>query len=217
MNGGLFAPLTALFGVTDEQAMWRVQMEDDPRAFGLLVERWEPDIQRLCARVSGSQDKGRDLAQEAFARLYARRKDYSPSGKFSCYLQRIALNICYDDLRRIQRRRETSLEDLDPESGALYGEPAAWGPTPGEAVEELDRAEHVRRALLRLPEVYRSVIVLRHYEDLKFREIGDVLGIPEGTVKSRMAEGLSQLHGLLAQAMGQEGSKRKQRGETILL
>ena len=55
----------------------------------------------------------------------------------------------------------------------------------------------VRRALLRLPEPYRAVVVLRHYEGLKFREIADVLGVPEGTAKSRMAEALTQLDHLL--------------------
>jgi RNA polymerase sigma-70 factor (ECF subfamily) len=60
-----------------------------------------------------------------------------------------------------------------------------------------ETADRIRAALLSIPETYRSVVVLRHYEDLKFREIGDVLGIPEGTVKSRMAEGLTQLARLL--------------------
>ncbi len=58
---------------------------------------------------------------------------------------------------------------------------------------EGERAEEVRGAMLELPEHYRTVLVLRHYEGLKFGEIGQVLGIPEGTVKSRMAEGLTQL------------------------
>ena len=56
-----------------------------------------------------------------------------------------------------------------------------------------ETSERVRAALMKIPETYRSVLILRHYEDLKFREIGEVLGIPEGTVKSRMAEGLTQL------------------------
>ena len=66
-----------------------------------------------------------------------------------------------------------------------------------EALQALERAEHVRRALLKLPEHYRSVVVLRHYEGLRFHEIAEVLGIPEGTVKSRMFEGLSRLGVLL--------------------
>jgi RNA polymerase sigma-70 factor (ECF subfamily) len=68
---------------------------------------------------------------------------------------------------------------------------------PDISLVEDERAEAVRRALLQVAEPYRVVVVLRHYEGLKFREIADVLDIPEGTVKSRMAEALTQLNKLL--------------------
>jgi RNA polymerase sigma-70 factor (ECF subfamily) len=69
-------------------------------------------------------------------------------------------------------------------------------PAPDRLLAERERGELVRWALMRLPETYRTVLVLRHYQDLKFREIADVLEVPEGTVKSRMAEALKQI-GLL--------------------
>jgi RNA polymerase sigma-70 factor (ECF subfamily) len=70
-------------------------------------------------------------------------------------------------------------------------------PSPDHSLADKERGEWVRRALLRLAEPYRSVLILRHYENLKFREIADVLDVPEGTVKSRMAEALTQLERLL--------------------
>ena len=183
-------------GVTDEQAMWRVKMEDDSQAFAELVHRWEQPIRRLCARMTGDEHRGEDLAQEAFIRLFARRKDYEPTGKFSTFLWRVALNLCYDELRRIKRRKESSLDEgLEGESG--YAEVALESPGPdGQAVAS-DRAQLVREALAKLPDPYRAVVILRHYEGLKFREIGVLLDIPEGTVKSRMSEALSQLSRLL--------------------
>jgi RNA polymerase sigma-70 factor (ECF subfamily) len=217
MKGNLFAPLAALFGLTDEQAMWRVQMEDDAQAFALLVRRWESPIQRLCARMTGSQDRSEDLAQETFARLYGQRKNYQAEGKFPAFLRRIAVNLCYDDLRRRQRRRETSLEDLGAENIGSIEATAPRAPSPVEATEERERARQVREALLGLPEAYRSVVVLRHYEGLKFREIAEALEIPEGTVKSRMAEGLNQLHRLLSPVLNPGGSRPGKQRETILL
>ena len=74
-------------------------------------------------------------------------------------------------------------------------------PTPHEELETGERADQVRTALQRVTEPFRTVLVLRHYEGLKFREIADVLGVPEGTVKSRMVEGLSQLTRLLQPAL----------------
>jgi len=186
--------LFSLFAISDEQAMWRVQMDNDAEAFALLVERWETPIQNLCTRMLGDAHRGEDLAQEAFARVFAKRAGYEHRGKFSTFLWRVALNLCYDELRARDRRRETALE-LNEDGVELL--PATDEPAPDVSLARAETAERVRTALMKISETYRSVLVLRHYEDLKFREIAEVLEIPEGTVKSRMAEGLTQLARLL--------------------
>ncbi len=190
--------MTWPFAITDEQAMWRVQNADDHAAFAQLVARWEQPIQRLCARMTGDLHRAEDLAQEAFSRVFSRRRDYQPAAKFSTWLWRIAINLCHDELRRRQRRPEHPLEPEgdDGADGAAVQFPGQ-GLSPAEVVEKLEQAEIVRRALLQLPETYREVVVLRHYEGLKFHEIAEVLGIPEGTVKSRMFEALDRLGGIL--------------------
>ena len=195
MASSLFSMLPSLLTITDEQAMWRVKMDDDPQAFARLVERWQGPIQRLCVKMLGDAHRAEDLTQEAFARVFARRKDYEPAGRFSTFLWRIALNLCYDELRKIKRRGESSLEGSADERGETDFMADTAGPDLQVVADE--RAEHVRRALLQIPEPYRVVVVLRHYEGLKFREIGEVLDIPEGTVKSRMVEALNQLSRLL--------------------
>src|SRR5262249_33363633 len=114
MGRSLFRALA----ISDEQAMWRVQMDDDPHAFAKLVARWERRIQRLCTRMVGDEDSPQDLAQEAFARVFAKRKEYRASGRFSTFLWRVALNLCYDELRRLSRRQETPLDIVDGEAMA---------------------------------------------------------------------------------------------------
>jgi RNA polymerase sigma-70 factor, ECF subfamily len=183
------------FGQTDEQLMWRVKLEDDPQAFARLVAHWEKPLQRLCTRMTGDPQRAEDLTQTAFTRVFARRADWQPTGRFSTFLWRIALNLCHDDLRRARRRGECSLEALEEEAGPESL--AADEPSPDEQAQARERGELVRDALLKLAPHYREVVVLRHYERLKFHEIGHVLGIPEGTVKSRMAEALTQLGRLL--------------------
>lgn len=186
--------LPQLFTPSDEQLIWRVQQEDDSAAFGELARRWEIPVRRLCERMTGDAHKARDLAQDAFARIFVRRMEFEPDGKFSTFLWRVALNLCYDELRRRQRRAEFSLDELvEDENVALPLEEAS----PAVRLEAQERGQTVRAALQRLPEYYRAVVVLRHYEGLKFREIAEVLGIPEGTVKSRMAEALDHLAVLL--------------------
>ena len=189
--------ITSLFAASDEQMMWRVKMHDDPQAFARLVARWEKPIQRLCARMTGDPHRAEDLTQTAFARVFARRANWEPSGKFSTFLWRIALNLCYDDLRQTQRRGECSLDGFDEESSPGDEHFVADEPSPHAQADARERGELVRAALLGLSPLYREIVVLRHYEALKFHEIAEVLEIPEGTVKSRMAEALTQLSRLL--------------------
>jgi RNA polymerase sigma-70 factor (ECF subfamily) len=185
--------ITSLFAASDEQTMWRVKMQDDPQAFARLVARWERPIQRLCARMTGDPHRAEDLSQTAFARVFARRADWEPTGKFSTFLWRIALNLCHDELRKTKRRGELSLEAIEDEAGDAVEHFATNDLSPDAEADAREREEQVRRAMQELPAHYRAVVVLRHYEQLKFHEIAEVLGIPEGTAKSRMAEALTQL------------------------
>jgi len=207
--------LTARLAITDEQAMSRDKMQDDPEAFAHLVARWEKPVQRLGLRLTGDAHRGEDVAQETFARLFARRKTYEPSGRFSTFLWRLALNLCYDELRRIKRRGELSLEDEHHDNGDDRF--VAQEPAPDSRLVEQERSEAVRRALLELSEPYRVVVVLRHYEGLKFREIGELLDIPEGTVKSRMAEALSQLNRILNPVLADAAGPAKRTNESLIL
>jgi RNA polymerase sigma-70 factor (ECF subfamily) len=195
--------------------MWRVKMDDDPEAFAQLVARWEKPVQRLGFRLTGDAQRGEDLAQETFARLFARRKSYEPSGRFSTFLWRMALNLCYDELRKIKRRGEESLDDATDNGDDTRFVAAEAGPD--SRLVEHERSEAVRQALLELSEPYRVVVVLRHYEGLKFREIGELLGLPEGTVKSRMAEALSQLHRILHPMPAGRAAPGKRMNESLMI
>ena len=180
---------------TDEETMCRVAQKDDHQAFARLVRRWEEPIRRLCTRMTGDAERGEDLKQDTFLRLFEKRKDYQPIGKFSTFLWRIALNRCYDELRRQQRRKEILAGNEAADDRPA--EPPAEGPGPDLQAANLEEGELVRRAVMQLPDIYRTVIVLRHYEDMKLAKIADVLEIPEGTVNSRMAEALARLSRIL--------------------
>src|SRR6476659_7350099 len=93
----------------DEQFMREVQLRGDHEAFAQLLRRWEPPIRRLCIRMSGDEHRGEDLAQEAFIRAFAARRQFDPTRKFSTWLWRIALNLCFEESRRTARREEVSL------------------------------------------------------------------------------------------------------------
>lgn len=179
--------------VSDEEAMGELQARGDHAAFTLLMRHWESPIRRLCIRMTGNEHRGEELSQETFARVFVNRHQYTAGRKFSTWLWRIALNLCFEEGRRASRRGEWFFDpDLELKP-ALY----ASEPTPVERLIGRERAELVREALSRISEAHRSVVILREYEGLKYREIAEVLEIPEGTVKWRMAEALTQLSELL--------------------
>lgn len=193
MSEGWLQSIRGVFQPSDEQAMWRVQHFSDHDAFALLVERWQPPIQRLCIRMTGDTQRGEDLAQETFLRLFAHRSQYRAESKFSSYLWRIALNLCHDENRRRIRRSEIPLDGEDPVHGSISDTLETGEPAADAILERNEQAGQVAQALAKLPEHYRAVLVLKHYHDLKFREIAEALEIPEGTVKSRLVEGLRLL------------------------
>lgn len=82
---------------TDEQAMQLVQSRADHAAFAQLVRRWEGPVRRLCIRMTGDEHRGEDLAQEAFAKVFANRQQFAVGKKFSTWLWRIALNVCFEE------------------------------------------------------------------------------------------------------------------------
>lgn len=203
MRTGRFAQLKALFAPADEQLMWRVQMTGDPGAFGELVRRWEPPLLRLCTRLTGDTHRAEDLVQEIFARVFSQRQRYRPDGRFSTWLWRLALNHTYSALRQPhlhhEVRWEPSGDDEPSPPGAELPDP---GPAPDAAALRRETDEAVHRAVQALPETLRAILILRHFEGLKFREIAEILELPEGTVKTRLTEALSLLARRLTRTLG---------------
>ena len=187
-------PFKALFAPSDEQLMWRVQAQDDAAAFADLVGRWEDPIHRLCTRLCGDAHRAEDLAQEIFAKVFARRHAFAADRKFSTWLWRVALNHCYNDLRRARSRPESRFGGGQEDDGSAGPDDFSTDqPGPDEELVGRETAAAVQAALATLAEEHRSIVVLRHYEGLKFREIAEVLDLPEGTVKTRMTEALNEL------------------------
>jgi RNA polymerase sigma-70 factor (ECF subfamily) len=165
----------------DHAAMLQVQTSGDPAAFAQLLARWEAPIRRLCLRMTGDHHRAEDLTQETFARVFASRASFDSSRPFSTWLWRIALNLCHEESRRTRMRAR---DHLAARSSHV---------DPRDAVIESERIQLVRDALSRLEQIDRAIVVLREYENLKFRQIAQVLEMPEGTVKWRMSEALQQL------------------------
>jgi RNA polymerase sigma-70 factor (ECF subfamily) len=214
MGGFSLSHLSGLFSLSDEEAMLRVQKQNDPRAFAILVHRWESWTKMFCTRFTGDVHRGEDLAQEVFAQILTHRNDYRHEGRFAAYLRRIAYNACCDWHRRTKRHQESPLTGAACDPTVCDITSAAPALSPDVIVAKDEQAEVVRKALFQLPEHYRHVIILRHYEGLRFREIAELLDLSPGTVRSRMAEALTRLARLLKPVLNEEVSDSTRRHGT---
>jgi len=209
-SGGILANL---FTPTDEQNMWRVQSNRDPEAFARIVVRWQDPIFRLCARMVGDAARAEDLTQEIFTKVFTRSKDFQPQAKFSTWLWRIALNHCYDELRRTKRRPETALD----EENDCIPELACVGLAHDAQTASDEECALVRASLLRLPEISRTVLALRYCEGLKLREISEILELPESTIHSRIAVGLAQITRILEPQLRDHDDPRPKRFPQVVV
>jgi len=166
---------------TDERLMARVALGDES-ALAPLVERFRGPLYGFLARRAGEADAD-DLFQETWIRVVRSRERFDPARRFSTWLFQIANNLCRDRARRRLVRERHRIEAQAEARGdpALRAAPALG--------EHLD----VRERLGRLPERLREVLVLRYWRDLSEKEIAEIAGIPQGTVKSRLHAALKAL------------------------
>ncbi|MEI6501065.1 MAG: sigma-70 family RNA polymerase sigma factor [Armatimonadota bacterium] len=180
--------------LTDAELMVRVQ-HDDPEAFALLVQRHKPWLTRLLYHLFWNREEAEDGSQEVLLRLWLARGRYEPTASLKTFLFTIARNYWHNRSTRVIRKHPAvSLEDqFGPTARVVIEELADRSPTPEQQVMERYEVFHIRRAVDQLPEKQRLVFILSQYGDMRYAEIAELLGIPEGTVKSRMATAVETL------------------------
>jgi RNA polymerase sigma-70 factor (ECF subfamily) len=182
---------------TDEELVQALQTGDHD-SFGVLVARWERPLFNFVYRMISRSEDARDICQETFLRVLRNARRFKPGARFSTWMYQIALNLCRD---RARKKRRWSLLLVEGgragEADTPRFEGVARDGDPAEAAETRERREAVLQALGDIPVEQREVLVLKEYEGMKFREIADVLGCPESTVKSRMYYGLNGLKSAL--------------------
>jgi RNA polymerase sigma-70 factor (ECF subfamily) len=171
---------------SDEKLMLRVG-QGDRRAFDEIVRRYNSRMINLAYQITGDRDLAEDIGQETFLRAYRSASRYREISKFSTWLYTIAINLCRNELRR-RKFRMFSLEGMAEreESDRLRIDIADESMKPDVDLERKEIGRLVRGAIARLPEKFRTALVLRDIQGLSYEEIGDVLGLAEGTVKSRI-------------------------------
>lgn len=176
--------MTSLHGTAemDDRELIVCAQQGDRQAFTELVCRHQNGVVGLIYRMCGDPQQAEDAAQEAFVRVWQNLNSYKPQHAFRSWLYRIAANAALDSLRR--ERPSAELDSLPL---------ADSSPGPEQAAEENQRAAQIRRAIARLSEPLRIVLILREYQEFSYQEISEALDIPTGTVMSRLNAARSQL------------------------
>ncbi|MEH7093518.1 RNA polymerase sigma factor SigW [Neobacillus vireti] len=168
-------------------------IKGDQDAFGEIVEIYKNSVYQLCYRMLGNRHEAEDLAQEAFIRAYVNIQSFNQDLKFSTWLFRIATNLCIDRLRKKKPDYYLDAEVAGTEGLTMYSQISSDSPLPESEVESLELQETVQKEILKLPEKYRSAIVLKYMEDMSLNEISEILDLPLGTVKTRIHRGREAL------------------------
>jgi RNA polymerase sigma-70 factor, ECF subfamily len=190
--------------VTDEVLMMRYQ-EGDREAFAVLVRRHKSPIYNFILRQVRAQATAEDLTQDVFVKIVHKAADFKHEARFSTWTYAIARNVCIDHLRKMSLRRHPSLDQpmsSDPGEGASLGDRIA-DPKPSAAVDRkaigAQVARRITEAVEGLPLEQREVFLLREIGNVPFKDIAEITGVPENTVKSRMRYALERLQEALAE------------------
>jgi RNA polymerase sigma-70 factor (ECF subfamily) len=162
----------------------------DRQALGSLVCRYERQVFNAAYRMLGNPDEAADVTQTTFLKVFEHIDSFNPKFKFFSWIYRIAVN---ESINQINRRNR-----LEPLGEAQVASTQG----PDELVETRRVCNEVQVALLELQEGHRAVIVLKHFMEFSYRQIGEILQIPEKTVKSRLFSARQQLKGRLVKKDG---------------
>ena len=166
-------------------------LRGDQPAWEELVRRHASRLYQLFYRFTGNRQETEDLTQDVFLRVYQTLRSYRPAeGSFKTWVTSVGRNLLIDHYRRGRHDRQTS--SLDDETSGV-GERTSPQPSPERTARQRELGRQVEQALLDLRPELREAVILRDLQELEYREIQEILGVPEGTVKSRINRGRIEL------------------------
>jgi len=172
--------------LSDEDVMERCAMGSEA-AFRALVQRYRTRIMNLVCRFINDRDRAEEISQEVFLRVFRNRERYRKTGKFSTWIFTIAVNLTKNEIRsRVRHRGTFSLDAMEEESSGQGVTFPDAKPLPDEDLNAHEIGQKVAEALRKIPARYREAVVLRDVEGLSYEEVGQILRIPGGTVRSRI-------------------------------
>jgi RNA polymerase sigma-70 factor, ECF subfamily len=180
----------------------------DQLAWEQIVRQNRRKVFNVAYKFVGKHDEAEDLTQDIFLKIFKALKTFDRRANFQTWIISISRNLCIDHYRSVRKERQTIARDVD--SNDL--QPATQERGPYAQAEHHDLREQLRQALETLPLTLRTAVVLRDLQELSYQEIADRLGLPEGTVKSRINRGRIELAHQLRRLQENQPVKPRRRG-----
>jgi len=179
------SPQTAAIDETIERCL-----QGDQDAWVDIVRQYSRRVFNVAYKFTGKHDEAEDLTQDIFIKIFKSLYTFDRRANFQTWLISVSRNLCIDHYRSVRKERETIARDVDSREMS-YASKSDGGPLAG--IERADQRELLRLALGQLAPTLRSAVLLRDIQDLSYQEIATHLHLPEGTVKSRINRGRSEL------------------------
>jgi RNA polymerase sigma-70 factor (ECF subfamily) len=180
----------------------------DQAAWELIVRQNWRKVFNVAYKFVGRHDEAEDLTQDIFLKIFKALATFDRRANFQTWIISISRNLCIDHYRSVRKERQTIARDVD--AGDL--QPASSDRGPYAAAEHQDLRALLRQALQTLPLTLRTAVILRDLQELSYQEIADRLGLPEGTVKSRINRGRIELARQLRRIEDKQPALRRKRG-----
>jgi len=184
---------------SDADLMLEFQRTGREELFAALVERYKQPLLNFFYRLTWDRQVSEDCCQEVFCRLFRHRKHYVPTASLATFLYRIGRNLWIDRYRSLRSRPSSvSLNAETGDGGRTFGSLVPGeGDDPSHGPEVKDEFQRVRRALKSLTPDLRQTLILVKYQGLKYAEAAEALGVPIGTIRSRIHAAIEQLRSTL--------------------
>jgi RNA polymerase sigma-70 factor (ECF subfamily) len=180
----------------------------DQAAWELIVRQNWRKVFNVAYKFVGKHDEAEDLTQDIFLKIFKALASFDRRANFQTWIISISRNLCIDHYRSVRKERQTIAREIDTNDL----QPASSDRGPYQAAEHQDLRGLLRQALQKLPLTLRTAVVLRDLQELSYQEIADRLGLPEGTVKSRINRGRIELAHQLRRLQDKQPAARRRRG-----
>ncbi len=180
---------------SDEELILEFQQNNTVQAFEILVKRYKNPLTNYVFRFLGDIETSTDIVQETMVKVYRNKDSYKSIAKFSTWIYTIAGNLAKTELQRRKRRNFFSISSYGDEKESFDIPDEQY--RPDIITDSGIKDEIIQKALLKVSDAYREMVILRDIQELSYEEIAEITGITVGTVKSRINRGRAQLQKLL--------------------